>query len=436
MDVANCWIVAQGGRVYALSSAGVVLNEITAYNLNVSFTINEIIKDLAVTASGQIILACTRGNGYGPSYQCSTRWDSLLNTMITGVTAPVTSPAGLSTSVVPAINNISGFLNGKFFNFADSTGAEVFYYIYYQTLASPTIAVAKWISTGGVTTYSSTTAVGGMATAAGTWNYGTRVNHRLFMATPVNTTFKEGKWRIIGQYDWSNEANARQLGCSIVPYDYANFSSMSTAAKQLSSSQVTNAYGIAGGTTKNFSIVTAYDTQSNATRILYSNAVNYTTTWIDTNFLPSTGNNNITFHRIRISKYAATVSLNNTSYTPLTPFTFVYDNSNTKEPRITLTGTSGHGVVNNTNIDRLSFGVFSPGVNKKYTVSGPTEIAKVSVTLTSDGQDFVITKDQPLNANGFYRSTDTYLIPPGASIKLQSDTPLSINSMLTIVEEV
>jgi hypothetical protein len=158
-------------------------------------------------------------------------------------------------------------------------------------------------------------------------------------------------------------------------------------------------------------------------------------TWIDTGFLPST-NTATQFYKVRTSKYAATVSLNNTSYTATVPITYVYDTLNTQDARITLTGTSGYGVVNNTNIDKLSTSVFSQGVTKKYTVSGLTETAKVSVIVTNEGQNFYVTKDQVLNANGFYRSTDTYLIPPGASIKLQSDTPISISSMLTVVEEV
>jgi hypothetical protein len=433
-ETANCWMVGCGTRIYALSTTGVVLGETTTYVLNNNINYLWIIRDLTVTASGIIIFAVDYGGmGYGPNYHINSRWDGLSNNLVISTTnAAVTDPKAL-VSASSTYNNVSGFLCGKFHNFVNFAGVEVSYYIYYNAPSNPYISVAKIV--GGV--YSTTIQVGGGGTAGGNaWFYGVKGNHRLFLCVPPTSTNTEGQWRIIGPYAWSTAANTAYLGCSSTPYAYASFGSMNFSQTSLNTTtQNTNAYGIAGNTNKNFSIAVAYDPNITSHRILYSNVNIYPSTNTNTAFLPST-DAATKYYKVRTSKYGATISLNNTTNSNAVPITYVYDTQGTLDPRITLTGTTGAGTVNNALVDKVNFTVYSAGVNKRYTITGPLETAKVSVFVTNSGTDFTVTKAQALLAGGTYRTTDTYLIPAGASVKLQSDTAISISSLLTIVEEV
>jgi hypothetical protein len=434
-DVANCWIVGQGGKIYALDVNGVVQNEIMVSRLATSFNVNFTLRDLAISRTGQVVYAGEHSNTYSPSRASNTRWDSLINQIQTGVLIGVTSPASLTNASITGANNIGGFLGGKFYTFVDSTNTDVIYYNYYNTIANPAHIVARWRGNGTDLAYQNNIQLAGFGTATNNWHVGSRANHRLFLASPINSANPEGRWRVIGQLAWSSESNSRQLGCSIIPYTFGNFGSMDPASRNLTSTQVVNAYGISGNTNRNFSIVAAYDQALNAHRVMYSNNINYNMVVTDTLILPST-NQNTRFYKVTTSKYAATVSLSNVGSTNTIPTAYIYDTSNTLNPRITLTGTNGNGIINSTNVDKVSFAVFGTGINRRYAVSGPTETARVTVVATVNNVDFAITRGQPLVSNEVYRSTDTYLLPPGASIKVQSDTPNSISSMFTVVEEI
>lgn len=434
-DTANCWIVGQGGRLYALDAAGVVQNEIMVSRVNSSFSNPFTFRDVTTTRTGQIVFAAEHSNTYNPSIASNTNWSTLVNQIQTGIVQNVTSPASLTSASIPSMTNISGFLCGKFYTFVDFSNTDVVYYSFYNTIANPTHVVARWRGNGNDLAYVSQITLAGLGNATNPWHVGSRANHRLFLSTPVNATNPEGRWRVIGQFAWNSEANAALLGCSVIPYTFPNFGSMNSGSRQLTSNSVTNAYGISGNTNRNFSVAVAYDQTLASHRLMYSNTINYNMIVTDTLILPST-NQNTRFYKVTTSKYAATVSLSNVSTANSTGIAYIYDTSNTLNPRITLTGNNGTGVINSTNLDKVSFAVFGTGINRRYSVSGPNETARVTVTINSGNTDFVVTRAQPLAANELYRSTDTYLLPPGASIRMQSDTPNSISSMITVVEEI
>jgi hypothetical protein len=436
-EVAQCWIVGLGGRIYALDTSGKVLYETSIYDinpniLNYTFTVG----DLTVVADGRIVFTTEYGVKYLPSYNCWVQHNNLSATMYAVTTTKVTTAKDLLLTSGTAYTNISGYLGGKMHTFLDSSGTEVIYYLYYGNTGNPQVYYAKWKD--GTWVGGNSTSV--PATTVGDWNNGYRLQFRLVMVKPCNAVDTEGKWRMIGQYGLSSQANCQWIGTHVTPYAYNNFGSLNTSEKALNTTNLPSGWAVSGITNKNFSIGVVHDSLLNKHRVLYSNTLNYAqVNPTDTEFLPST-NNNLKYYKIRAIKNLLAVTLNSSSTTdPQSAVAYLYDVNNTLLPKYTLTTTSGSGQITVEQFDKLSLELYGAGLNKRYEVSGPKENVVVTMAISSslNASTFYITPTtgQTLLSSGTYRSTDTYLIPAGYSLKMRADTPLSLSSLVTVVEE-
>ena len=433
-DVANCWMVGQGGKIYALNKLGVVLSEFKPYDSNNQFNFLETIRDLTVSASGKIVFVMEYGTGYGTSYQPTTTWASLVNQLYAGVTDVVTAGENLFSTSSASATNLTGFLCGKFYKFLDNTGKEIIYYSFMRTIATPALAVAKWDDVWGTTIQCN------ISHTAGGWHVGWRNQYRLFMNNKPNSGFSEGRWRVIGPYTANSEANNAYLGCSNTPYTFAQFGSMNTGEKALNASTPVNGRSIAGDTNKNFSIAVIYDTFVAKYRIMYSSASNFTGDTVETDFLLSQ-NANLKYIKLRLSKSLAAISMNNTSSTAQSAIAYIFDStaaSGPYTPEFTLTGTSGTGQITTDLKDRVNIGLYGDGIAKNYLSVGTGESVTLSMAINNGTSDFYITTGigQTLSSSGTYRSTDTYLIPAGHSLKMKANLSISLGSLVTVVEEI
>jgi hypothetical protein len=437
-EVAQCWIVGQGGRIYALDKTGVVLYENTLIQLNTNiFQYVHSVADLTVTADGRVVFTTEYGSRYNVSYNPWTQYNSLTNQIYGATTTKITKPIDLLTASVPnsTYTSIPGFMSIKLHPFTDYSGTEVIYLLNYSVVATPRLWARKW-SNG---TFDTGVQIGNAGATAGAWNKGWRSTYRLVQASPCDAINTEGRWRLIGQYGNNTQANCQWIGTSITPYVYASFGSMTCTEKALNTSTVPSGWSPAGITNKNFSIAVIHDSSLGKHRYLYSNNLNYTSSPMDTEFLPST-NNNLKYYKVRIGKNVAAITLNSSSTTdPQSAVAYVYENAYTMNPKYTFTTTSGNGQISVDQYDKLSLELYGAGLNKRYEVSSAKENVVVTMAVSSplNASTFYITPitGQTLNSSGAYRSTDTYLVPAGYSLKMRADTPLSLSSLVTLVEE-
>lgn len=435
-DVANCWMVGLGGKIYALSTSGVVLSEYKPTDSNTTWSYLHSIRDLTVSATGKVVFVMEYGTGYGPSYQPSTTWASLVNQMYAGTTDIVTDGENLFSTSSATATNLTGFLCGKFYKFLDITGKEIIYYSFMRTIATPAVAVAKWDGEWLVANIIQT----GVSYTAGAWNVGWRNQYRLFMAQKPSAGFTEGRWRIIGPYTSNSAANNSYLGCSITPRDFTSFNSMTTTEKVLNNQAAVTGRSIAGDTNKNFSIAIVYDTILSKYRILYSSTNNFTGSTTDTDFLLSE-NSNLKYTELRLSKFLAAISVNNTTATDQSPVAYIFDTklvTGPYTPSYTLIGTAGKGQIRTNLKDRVNISLYGDSIAKNYLCVGKGESVALSMAINNGSNNFYITTGigQTLSSSGIYRSTDTYLIPAGYSLKMKTNLPISLGTLVTVVEEI
>lgn len=428
-EQAQCWIVAQYGRIYALDTSGNVLDEVTLYDIIQSYGYEYNIKQLHVTPSGKIVFVAERRNGVLPGVNCNTQWNSLNNTMLGFALNPLVNNAPTSLSRATQLGstvNLSGFLTCNLAPVLD--GSDTLYLLYVQTVATPIVCIAKF--DGSVWATVSTTSVG--STTTGTWNIGFRPNFKLIQDNVVL-----GTWRIFGSQGTNSLADYSTLGISSTAYAQASFGSLSIGKVYVASSSHTAGYGITFGTSNNIHAVSSYDETLGGTRVFWTaNGVSMTT--------PVAGgytsiNSNLKYSTMSTTRYGLTVGTNNTSTTQVAPVAYVFDSVTRDVPKYVFTGSLGSGQITTYPTGKLSWQTYGADIDKIYTVSGWNDTAKVEITINNGTTDFYLTSQlgQTLstNINSNFRTNDTYLIPPTYSVKLMTDSPNSVASMLTIVEE-
>lgn len=432
-EQAQCWIVAAYGRIYALDTSGNVLDEVSLYDIDPSAAGNQTlysnIKQLHVTPSGKIVFVTELYNGVLPGYTCNTQWANLVNQIYGFALNPLTnnSPTALSRATrLGSDVNLDGFLTCNLAPVLD--GSDAMYLLYMRVIGTPRASIAKF--DGSTWSIIGSTSVG--ATTAGTWNIGFRPNLKLIQD---NATL--GTWRIFGSAGTDSLAQYSSLGISPTPYTQANFGSLQTTKMYVANSSHTAGYGITFGTSNNIHAVSSYDETLTGTRVFWTaNGVQMTN--------PVAGgytsiNSDLKYSTMATTRYGFTVGTNNTATTQSAPVAYVFDSVTRDLPKYVFTGSLGSGQITTYPTGKLSWQTYGTGIDKKYTVSGWNDTAKVEIAINNGTTDFYLTSQlgQTLstNINSNFRTNDTYLIPPTYSVKLMTDTPNAVASMLTIVEE-
>lgn len=430
-EAAQCWVVGFGGRIYMLDTSGVVLNEIALTQLSPTFNYYACIKQLAVSPSGKIIFI-TDSVGGDVSYFPSQVWTSQAATNYCGALQPVTASADLSKAVLTAPPVSSGaHVVADLVAYTDLAGTERAVAIWGYSATSGYYSYqrfdgASWTVATNVTSVTSTT-------VNATWNTGFRPNVRLLQSYPADPTNPTGLWRLLGGLP-NTQANTAYLAVSTVAYAEASFGSL--ALDKLVNNTTAATYAITRHSTTNMSVAATYDPLALQTRVYASvNGRLMSTYW--QGWTVNTANTNA-FNNVAVTKAVVTVSACNTSSAAATASTYVFDNNtfNGATAKYTTTTASGNGWVTAQPTGQSAIQVYGSSVNNVYTCAG-LDTTKVFVTLNDGTNDFYITPSagQPLRTDSSYRSSETYLVPNGYSVKLRSMLPNAVDSLLTIVEE-
>jgi hypothetical protein len=439
-DAAGCWIVGQGGRIYALSATGQVLSEVNLYQLNTQFTYNFSIKQLAVTPTGKILFAMDQ-IGTHPSYTPMTYWSSVGASSLLGGTQPVTTPQDLAKSVlITAPTQTSQNVIVDMVPFVDYAGIERAYCLQQSMATNSYMTIARF--DGGSWSHIGNTAVPNVAINP-SWHFGCRPNVRLLQDSPCDPTNQTGLWRLVGSKGTDTALAMGYMGIGSVAYPESSFAGLSVDVNL----QVANSgpYSATRQSVCGYSVVAMFDYTAGAPAIHVWPSVNGRL-MVQPNpgymFTPGGIALAAQFISLGVVKYGFAMGLSNGLTTDGIAYGYVFDSITPHlGPKFILPGTLGVGVgwINATQIDQCVFQIGSDTavVNKKYTVSGPLDKAKISLYLNDGVNDFPLTPTDGADVchKKGYRSVDTYLVPPNHSIKHKSSVPMAVDLMYTIVEE-
>ena len=241
----------------------------------------------------------------------------------------------------------------------------------------------------------------------------------------------------------STSSNYRRTGISN-PFDITAPGSLNTASNTIDNTDTTTfgyAMGYSGynsGSRASLQVVTLYDTTRGVNRI-----------WSTVNgrlrqvrgYFPETLNldTNRRYAHPVATKFGYSTAYQLTAVSDGTAIAYVWDTINAIEPRFTLTTASGNGKIVSYATGKNSWQHFGASVNTTYTVGGIPDDIKFFIALEDPlANIFYLNNGQSISAvtavTALFRSADIYSIPPGYSLKIRSDTPITISTLLSIKE--
>ena len=445
---ANCWVVASYDKIYTLDTNGVVLDEVSLYQLNSTFNAYYSCKYLTVTPSGKIIMVLdyligTHGGG-GTGYQMTSLWSALSAGNVYGAsTIPLTSPYMLSkislASTPVILANSNAFLPCCLTSFVDYSGTERAVALMISVVATPATHIHTWADNSWAATGSFyITSVG--TTTAGAWNTGWKPQLRIIQDTPCSSAYPFGLWRIVGSQGTNTLANYRSLGAS-APLPFGSFTSLNTGTNALTSN-IPTGYAISFRQSDNIQVAAVYDNSIFNARIWAS--VRGRLTYAAQGWYNTANNINLAYVSAQTTKFNYSVAMNNVTGNTGNGRAYVFSEANVNAPiaNVSTAAANSHGVFTHDVQNRLTVALFSntatTNTRNTWTTVGVTDYSRVYVAIVdvANNNVFYVNNGQYLSSNGYFRSTDTYLIPNGYSLQLRSEVANSFTAMATVVEEI
>jgi len=434
-SVAQCWFVGFGGRIYALSDDGVVLSEVSLYDLLPGIGASGYllsVKQLDVLPSGRIIfLTDTQGTSPTAGYY-GQYWASVTATTFGFCISAVTSPTDLAFATLLASTNFGFHVVADLATYVDAAGVERALGLYLNASTNAIISAvrfdgAAWTSAGNTSVTNTT--------LNSSFNFGSRPNIMLVQDSPASSFYPTGLWRVFGMLGTNSQLNMAYMGITTSALTDQQATSFQT--NTVLNNTTAAVYSAVKSQSLRSASIAVYDTNRSAGRYYF--VVNGRLIGSLQGILIA-GASSMQFMNSITSKYGFVISPCNTSTAAVAQSAYVFDTINpTAGPRYTLTATSGNGWTTLERNNGTQLDVFAAGVNTRYTVSGP-DTANLIVTVSSVSDDFYVL---PVNGqtidtskSSSYRNTDVYLIPPNYSVKLKSTLAGSLSAMLTIVEDV
>jgi len=449
-EQAGCWVIAQGGRMYAVSTTGVVLSEQKLYNLSTTLNFNYRISGVQVLPSGKIVGYCEYRIGIDPTttYSPYTQWSGHSKSSYGFCTDPFTVPSQLGqTKLLRAPDSLGFSAMASMTQFVEETTAtsrtEMCYVM--ACLNNSTMGLGWFTATNN--SWSNPVNFPGI-NSAGRWNVGYRPNWRLIQDTPCSLAYPRGMWRMIGSYQGNSAANYNRFGVG-EKYEQASFSSSNPSNYFIDQTNATEGWGMTHqthqGSRSGTQVVTYYDETLQTIRTWSSvngKLNNFRGYYLPSATYPVTGGNQNRWAQVAASKFGYVVAYQNTDRVDRTATAYVWDTLDPLNYRSTVTATSGSGWFTLYQTGKNSFQLYNAtgsGVNNIYTVYGlPDDIRFYLMLDNNAGSTFYLNNGQSLSPvdifTGLYRSETTYQIPDGYSLKLAVDTPNTVQVMLSIQE--
>jgi len=449
-EPAGCWIVGSYGRLYAMNTQGVILSELSIYDLSSSLNYQYRISQVQVLPSGRIAFAAEFNIGVVPGSQnCWNIWNNFSNSSLLVILEPVLSPAdlpkariqagpaGFNTSIIPTL---AAFVE----EIGSSTPLVRTETVYAMGLllagSNPTVRTAIWSATNNTWTDLGNSSVVTTGPGQG-WHVGFRVPLKLIQDTPCSINFTKGFWRLIGAQGFDSQASYGRLGTS-TRLQQASFGSFSTTSFTLDNTTTTLGYGLSchqysSGSRAGITVAAIYDETLTTPRIFTS--INGRMGVFRGYFLAIPSGSNYRYVQLAVTKFGYTTAYLNTSTSTATATAYVWNNNDFFTPQTTLTTTSGNGQMTLYPTGKISWQNFGAAVDAIYTVSGIPDDIKFYIAIDDGlGNLFYLNNGQSITVTtletGLYRSEDVYSIPNGYSLKLRADTGFSLATLLTISE--
>lgn len=338
-EPAGCWMICQGGRIYAVNTSGVVLSELNITSLNPTLTYLYAATQIQVTPTGRLLIGFEYGNRVQPAtgYSIHNQSGTLGNNCTTIVTEPMTSYTQLPTlKAQQGLVSMSGSTLCNMVYFSEQTNAttttEMAYLLY---MGSTGTAIRIGFFNGLVWSDLGNTGITG---TDGAWTTGYRQNFKLIQDTPCSLTIPKGLWRILGSYSTGSAANYNYNGISGAYSIATAIGSLNTASYPLSgntSTQVTQGWAtpchLHYGTKSGTQVATIYDEILGCNRVYAS--VNgrlndwqgYYTPWAPIQIFATTVTTNLITVASTTGMYAnMAVRINGTAFGGLTAGTTYY----------------------------------------------------------------------------------------------------------------
>jgi hypothetical protein len=427
-EAANCWIISQGGRLYSVSATGVVLDEVTVYNLSASLDYRYTIKEIGVSPSGRIHFAAELSQRAVPAFDGVVQWTSLGATILAGTTVAVTNSTSLSrTALAAAPTSLTGTLVANLTTYVDTSGNEkaILIYLNGSNLAFSTNTLGVWSSGA------NTSVVCG---SAGAWSYGHRLNIKLIQDTPVSAANTDGLWRLVGSRGLDSTTNINNVGIS-APLAPASLTSANSATNAISTGTAPG-YGIAAKQSSRVALVGYYDPTRTSIRLFNSVDGRLAATF---GWVPTTTNANLTFISLGVAKYGYFAGASNGTTSAQAAVGYLFNFVPAADTIQTLTTTSGNGWFTTYGVNRTSVQVYGTSVDTILNVPGPDNSTKLSVVIQDGSSNtFSVINNQALSSASTtsFRTNETYIIQNGWTVRLQAEQSASLNAFLNIVEEV
>jgi len=436
-EKAQCWMIGQGGRIYAVSTAGAVLNEVSLYNLSPTLGVNSVyvsIKALECTPSGRIY-CLTDSQGAQVTSWYGNQWASTTASLCYGfglmaVTSSQTLPSANLTST-PTNFSAQFKVVIDLESYTDYSGIERALGLYIETTSNANVRAIRF--DGGQWLDVANTAI--PTTTLTSFHVGSRPNFRLVQDSPADPANQTGLWRVIGAVGLNSAANMAFQAISTTAVSDPNIANVAVATNINATTAAV--YPTVKAESYNTMFLTNYDPLALVSRYYFCVGGRLITGLYG---VPIAGANTAQFVNAITTKYGFAASPCNTGTSAIAQSIYLFDSVTAQAgPRATLTATSGNGWTTLVRNGQAQLDVFANGVNNRYSVSGP-DTALLHVSISGGGSDFFVTSvlGQPVNTStsSAYRNTDVYFVPVGYSVKLKSTLPVSLSAMLSVVEDV
>jgi len=454
-EVAGCWMVAQYGKIYAINTDGVILDEISLNNLYPDLTTSMYlydIRNLIVLPSGRLLMCLAAITMTYPVSNFTARyaiqWNSTATTGYAISTQPILNPKDLNRASVQTTLTLSNFAASAHLTSSTGEGGgdERAYLLWHNGASSPATQISQYYSSA----WALTTATSFTTATAGAWNVGYNSPVKLIQDTPAGSLYPRGQWRIVG-CDVSTLIETRRLRVSQRWDILSQASSLSTGGGvTLNGGDSTfSRYGMAAKRYKNIAVVATHNantTISTPTHIWSSieGKLNSIYGWYPGLYTTAISTTNSQYTSLAVTSRGYAAAYNSTAgVVNAASVAHVFDSIQTITPRVTFANTSNSGFYTLKSTGDIVFQVYNAAnatnsaVDAVYSITGNNDIAKFTLALFDGSNTFFIANQTFSTSNATYvRTNDTYLLANNNSIKIASDKTNALSALITIVEEV
>jgi hypothetical protein len=430
-DTAGCWFIGAANKIYAVDSAGVVLNELAIGAAQSAGSQNSI-KNLSVSPLNEVVVvmdwkgAASATNGGLANAVPATAAQLYY-------ASGVTTAAALSTATTTGFNLGSGVLiniAGDLVTYTDPTLGTTFVVLIGADYNGGTAHIKSFRNALATLTTTPTAVDFGTPTSGGTSVYGYPLPMFLHMSVRP-TSSNVGAIQAV-MYDMQSGGQFSGLDYTSPAVSMTTLSGIDTRIRLDTTANENKATYCVSRTQSGYSAVAAFQV---ATPTIGRTWISNGTTAI-TNAASVTVPSGCFSPIVSANQYSAAIAWNlgDGASIPVTPFVEYYTTTST--PNTTLTSTSGYGWINLTKTGQYTWSAYAPSIDSVASAYG-NQATNFTMTINNGTSDFYVTPSTgtTMAVGSSNRGTDVYYVPNGYSVKTKASIPHQLDTMLEILEQ-